>query len=172
MMHWPLLLQTLEDQLHSLQSAHLQRVSFDFRMNVDTLLRLGRFPASLDPSSVHKAQTGEVLSRVSELGIHLSVVPGSPPVRKAPSSTHELVGNTAATGFRTVFAPFHARGALRFSTEVYEGEPTSKFYSGASSMALSVVDSLSLADAGSARTPEDPPSHALNQHLSPHTVKA
>lgn len=53
MMHWPLLLQTFEDQLHSLQSAHLQRISFDVRLDVHTLLRLGPFPSSLDPSSVH-----------------------------------------------------------------------------------------------------------------------
>lgn len=178
MMHWPLILRTLEDQLQSLQSAHLQRVSFDFQMNVDTLVRLGPFPDSLDPSSVHKEQNGEMLLRVSELGIHLSIVPGSPPVcerssplHEDPSSTRELVEKTAAAGLRTIFAPFDARGALRITTEVYEGETTSKFYSGASSTPLSVEDNVSLADASSAGVPEEPPSHVLIGQLA-RTVEA
>lgn len=109
-----------------------------------------------------------------ELAVHLSVVPGSPPVRKAPSSTHELVQETAAAGFRAIFAPVHARGALRVSTEVYEGEPTSRFYSGSSSMALSVEDGLSSGDAvsGESVPEEELPPNALIPLSVPYTVEA
>ena len=145
-MHWPLLTQALEGILNSLHSAHLQHISLDVRMSVDALLRLGPFPGSQDPTPIHKAQTSDALARVPELAVHLSVVPSeSPPVRRTPSSMQESVEDTAAAGFRTLFAPFHARGALRVSTEVYDGEPTSRFYSGASSMAVSVEDVLSSA---------------------------